>query len=408
MGMGGGQSQSTTEHKEVRLPPWVEQAGMENWQFAKKVANRPLRQYTGETVAGLDPLYYGVRNDLGSLDDYYGNYADASAGLKGILNYNPQDIAMRSVTAPKLTDVDLSRYMNPYINAVESNTLARMGEQGLRDQRALASAATKSGGLGGSRQGIQQAVQGAKTVQAMGDTSAKLRSEGFDRATALAQHDLDQQYNAAVQTGNWQQAAEIESRRQDLAAHQQTIDASGQLTRTADAAQAAKMNEMATRLGIGQMAQEQRQRQDDARARMWQQRQDYPLEQLSILLGSLGIPYGHTEDSTSTTKSSGGGMQGLGQALGLGFNAIKGIAGLMPLLSDRSTKMNIEKLDDSGPVPIYAYDYKADVVAAKKAKRPMPPKRVGPMAQDIEQVAPALIKRVGGKRVIDLSALAEA
>ena len=38
----------------------------------------------------------------------------------------------------------------------------------------------------------------------------------------------------------------------------------------------------------------------------------------------------------------------------------------------------------------------------------MGPKRVGPMAQDVEKRLPDAVYKVGGKRVIDLSAYAEA
>jgi len=400
--MGGGQSQTTNETKEIRLPPWVEAASQENYNFAKDVANRPYKENPYEMVAGLDPLYYAARKKLGTLDDYQSNYAASSKKLKDILGFNPADISKRSVEAPTMKNVDIQSYMNPMTSIIERNAIRNMSDAAAGDQTRLAADATKSGGMGGSRQAIQQAVQGAKSVQAIGDTSAKIRGDSFDRATALAQTDLQRQYEAAVQTGNWQQAAEIQSRAQELEAHGQTIQASGELRQTADAAQAARMNEIAQYLGLGSIAQQQKQREGDLRANKWQKKWDYPLEQLNILLASLGMsPYGHTETGTSTTKSSGGGA---GQALGAGLGLLQMFAGL----SDRDEKTNIELLDDSGPVPVYAYDYKADVKRAKKRKRPMGPKRVGPMAQDVEKLVPAAVRKVGGKRVIDLSSLAEA
>ena len=51
-------------------------------------------------------------------------------------------------------------------------------------------------------------------------------------------------------------------------------------------------------------------------------------------------------------------------------------------------------------LPIYAYDYKADVKKAKEDKAPMPPKRVGPMAQDMEKIMPGSTAEIGGKKVI--------
>ena len=52
-------------------------------------------------------------------------------------------------------------------------------------------------------------------------------------------------------------------------------------------------------------------------------------------------------------------------------------------------------------LPVYAYDYKADV----KGKKVMPGKRVGYMAQDVEKKYPKAVKKISGKRVIDFSQL---
>jgi hypothetical protein len=406
---GGGQSQTTQETKEVRLPAWVEEAGQSNYAMAQQIAAKPYEAYGGPTVAGLAPDWKTARSKLSGLNDYYGDYDTAAGALKGILGYDPSDIHQRATTAPTMKDVDVSTYLNPYITNVEQRTLANMGEQGQLQQRGIASDAMAKKAFGGSRQAIQQGVAGAKTIQAMGDESAKLRSAGFDQATKLAQTDLQRQYEAAKQTGDWQQAAEIESGRQDLEAHGQTIAGAKQLQSNADAAQAARMNEMASYLGFGQMQQEQTQREYDDKAGKWQKEHDYDLTRLNILLSTLGLtPYGHSESGTSTTRSGGGGgMAGLGQAMGLGKSLI-GLLGAFGGASDRSLKTNVEKLGDIDGLPIYAFDYKADVNRSKKTKTPLPMKRVGPMAQDVETKYPELVSKVGGKRVIDLSALAEA
>jgi hypothetical protein len=396
---GGGQSQTTQESKEVRLPAWVEQAGMENYDFAKQIAGKPYEAYGGPTVAGLTADWKTARGKLAGLDDYYGNYADATAALKKNLGYDPRDIAQRSITAPTMKDVDLSTYMNPYTKAVTENVTRGMQQAGELQQRGIASDAEKKNAFGGSRQAIQQGVAGGRTIQAIGDKTAELQQAGFDQATKLAQTDLQRKYEAAKQTGDWQQAAEIASRGHDLSAHAQDIQASEGLVSAADKAQAAKMNEMASYLGFGQMQQEQTQREYDDKASKWQKEHDYDLTRLNILLSTLGLtPYGHSETGTSTTRSKGGGG-GIGEAMGIG----KSLIGLLGAFgSDRSLKTNVEKLGDIDGLPIYAYDYKADV---KKGYRG--PKRVGPMAQDVEKIAPQAVRKVGGKRIIDLSAFAE-
>ena len=57
-------------------------------------------------------------------------------------------------------------------------------------------------------------------------------------------------------------------------------------------------------------------------------------------------------------------------------------------------------IDPETGLMLYAYDYKHDVAEAELTGRPMGPKRVGPMAQDVEKAFPGSTARVGGKLVI--------
>jgi hypothetical protein len=404
MGMGGGgQKQTTEETKEIKLPAWVEAASQGNYGLAEQVANRPYEANPYTTVAGLDPLAYAARKDTGLLDDYYKNYADATAGLKGILGYNPNQItAPDAVTSRSLAGTDLAPYMNPFISNVESNAIRAAGESGQRAQRDIALDAAKKGAFGGSRQAVQAAVQGAQTSKDIGDLSAKLRSEGFQQAQQAAVGDIQREYAAAVQNGNWDQAAQIANQDANLKAQHEKLLASQGLVSTADQAQAAVMNSIAQKLGVGQIFQDQAQRKADLKASKWQGKRDYPLEQLNIRLAALGMsPYGHTETGTSTTRSSGGGG-GAGEMLGMGLTGLKFLAGL----SDPKTKTNIEPVGKAGSTPMYAFDYKSDVAKAKRSGKPMPPKRVGPMASEVPSVKLKGNRKTKGRRVVDLTGMA--
>jgi hypothetical protein len=132
----------------------------------------------------------------------------------------------------------------------------------------------------------------------------------------------------------------------------------------------------------------------DAAMKKFYEMRDYPKEQLNIRLAALGMsPYGKTETITKTGTSE---KQGTDWATaGLGVAKMF----LPMLMSDRNMKTDIEKLT-GGPLPMYAYRYKGDPKSY--------PKVVGPMAQDVEKVAPKAVKKVGGKKVIDLNNLMEA
>ena len=395
MGMGGGDKGSSTETKEVRLPPWVEAAAQANYARAQQVADRPYEAYGGPTVAALDPLVGKAKGLLGTLDDYYKNYKSATGYYNEVGQYDPSAINPSSVAATMLPQMNRDLYMNPFIDDVERRAIQSAMTAGQAAQTGIASDAAKKGAFGGSRQAVQQAVQGAQTTKDIGDLSAKLRSQGFDTATQAMQADIANKLKAETQTGQWAQEAQTEYEKNKLAANQQKIAASQGLTETADAYQKARMNQIAEMLGIGNIYQQQTQRVYDDKKGKWQEKRNYPLEQLNILMAALGMsPYGHTETSTKTSeqKAGGGGMGMLG-----GFMQM--LPGLMSL-SDRETKTDIEKLgtDENTGLPLYAYRYKGD------PKRY--PKVVGPMAQDVEKHFPKAVRKVGGKRVIDLTQLA--
>jgi hypothetical protein len=105
-------------------------------------------------------------------------------------------------------------------------------------------------------------------------------------------------------------------------------------------------------------------------------------------------PYGKTETMQKTGTSE---RPGTDWAT-LGLGALKTLPALWAM-SDRKMKTDIEKVMD-GPIPLYAYRYKSDPKTY--------PKVVGPMAQDVEKVVPRAVKKVGGKRVIDINNLMEA
>jgi hypothetical protein len=122
---------------------------------------------------------------------------------------------------------------------------------------------------------------------------------------------------------------------------------------------------------------------------------DYPIEGLNTRLAALGMsPYGKTETTNKTATSEDKGPDWASILLGAGK-----IGSQMWMASDRDLKTDIEKVAD-GKIPMYAYRYKTDPKTY--------PKVVGPMAQDVQKVAPSAVKRVGGKLVINYENLMEA
>jgi hypothetical protein len=375
MGGGGGKSSqessgSSHQTTQVILPPWVDKAGQENVAEAGRIAALPYQEYEGTLIPEFsdmtaDTLEYMLDN-VGTYQPMYDEAGNATRALQ----------ARGDVERGNLKD-----YMNPFTDEVERRAIEAAERTGLRAQQAITQDASAKRAFGGSRQAIQQGVQGGETVRAIGDLSAGLREKAYDAGTKAQQADWGRQFkNIESQSTLARQQAEL-----------------------AKAAQAGLTTDYFQMLSGGKMFDDQQREKLEEKYRKFAEKRDYPKEGLALRLSALGMtPYGRTEitdkteSSRSNSKSSGGFDFG---------GAIGGGLGLLQLMgaSDRDLKTNIEPLgtDPTTKLPVYAYDYKADV----KGKKTAGPKRVGYMAQDVEKRYPKAVKKISGKRVIDFSQL---
>jgi hypothetical protein len=375
MGGGGGKSQTqssgtSNQISQVILPPWVDKAGQENVAEAGRIAALPYQPYEGTVVPEFDQRTTDTLQwMLDNAGTYQSQYDDAGNATRALQ-------ARGDVQAG-----DLKKYMNPYTDEVERRAIANAERSGQLAQRKLEGQAGQAKAFGGSRQAIQQAVQGAETTRGIGDLSAQIRERAYDAGTKAQQADWGRQFKN-VDTG---------------------MTLSKQQAELAKAAQQGLTSDYFQMLSGGKMLEDKSREKLEETYRKFAEKRDYPKEGLALRLSALGMtPYGRTEitnkneSSVSNSKSSGG----------MDFGGmLSGGMGLLSLLgaSDRDLKTNIEKLgtDPKTELPVYAYDYKADV----KGKKTAGPKRVGYMAQDVEKKYPSAVKKISGKRVIDFSQL---
>jgi hypothetical protein len=374
MGGGGGKSSnesSGSSHSttQVILPPWVDKAGQENVAEAGRIAALPYQEYEGTLVPEFsqmtaDTLQYMLSN-VGTYQDQYDEAGNATRALQ----------ARGDVQAG-----DLQKYMNPYTDNVERRAIANAERAGQRAQTGIQQDALTKRAFGGSRQAIQQAVQGAETTRGIGDLSAQLRERAYDAGQKAQQADWTRQFK------NVEQGAALSKQQAELA----------------KAAQAGLTTDYFQMLSGGKMFDDQEREKLEEKYRKFAEKRDYPKEGLALRLSALGMtPYGRTEISDKTESSRSNTKQSSGFDFG---SAMSGGLGLLSMFaSDRDLKTNIEKIgkDPTTELPVYAYDYKADV----KGKKTAGPKRVGYMAQDVEKKYPRAVSKIGGKRVIDFSQL---
>jgi len=379
MGGGGGQSSQTSssgssyQHGEFKYPEWYTKAGEENYAKGKGITERPYEAYAGTVVPEFDPMTTDtlewIKRNAGI---YQPMYDEAGNKIRDLL-------ARGDVKAGKVED-----YMNPYVSNVVDRSIDNAERSGRIAQRGITQDAMQKRAFGGSRQAVQQAVQGAETTRGIGDLSAKLWSDAYDKGTQAQQADWGRQF------GN------IKS--QEGLANDQIA--------AAKAAQAGLANDYFQMLSGGKMKEDKSREKLEETYKKFLEKRDWDKNQLTWLAGLLGItPVNHTEDiwktetSNSNSKSKSSGGMDFGSMISGGGSLLMGLAGL----SDRTEKTNIEKLgtDPATELPVYAYDYKADV----KGKKVAGPKRVGYMAQDVEKKYPKAVKKISGKRVIDFTQL---
>jgi hypothetical protein len=358
MGKSSG-SQTSTVRNVTTLPAWYESAAQGAISEANTAANNLAQPYRGNTVAGLDPLQQQAINltgqNIGATNPAF-QQAGQTAGQ--VAGYTPQNFLSG----------DLSGYMNPYLENVEQAALGNMDQAYKQTLNTIGDRAINAGAFGGSRQGVAEGVAAAENARQMGDLSAQIRAQGFGQAAGMMQSDMDR------------------------------------------AMQGQQLNLQAA-MSAGQINQAQAQALIDQTVSQYDAMRNVPLEQLNIRLAALGgtqVPISSTQTSRTPTTGNpfvgglGGAMSGaqLGSMfgpIGTGIGAIGG--GLLGFLSDERSKTNIEPLgmDPGSGMPMYAYDYKSDVENAMQTGAPMPPKRVGPMAQDMPD---DMVDEIGGMKVV--------
>jgi hypothetical protein len=340
---GGGKSQTSTQ--QVQIPPEVMARYNAVNKRAEATASKPFQQYSQDPNAFVAPLTATQQAGIQNVNQAAGMsqpYFNTAAGLT---------MAGSQGVGP-LTQQQIGYYQNPFTQSVVNSTMAGLQQQQGQQLSQQQAEAIKGGAFGGDRAGIQRA-------QLMGQ-------QGLATAQAIAPL-YQQGYQQAVQTAQGQQGVVASDLQRQLAAGQQLggLGAAGQQAALAGAQ---------AQIGAGTAEQQTQQAGLQALYNQFLQERGYDF-QTAQFLANIAMGTGALSGSTTTTTQP------------------------APFFSDEREKTNVQPLGEG----MYAYDYIDDVRRAEDEGRPMPPKRVGPMAQDIEERAPGLVGEVGGHKVVDAS-----
>lgn len=93
---------------------------------------------------------------------------------------------------PSVTQ-NLSQFQNPFTQQVIDPALGDIERSRQMAVNDIGAAAGRAGAFGGSRHGVAEALTNEAALRQAGTLGANLRSQGFDRATGLAQQDIANQ-----------------------------------------------------------------------------------------------------------------------------------------------------------------------------------------------------------------------
>jgi len=184
-GGGGGTPSSTTQTTD--LPDWAK--GYAKDTLAKGAAltdinQNPYQKYSGERVAGFQPLQEQAFKTVGTLD------AGPEAFAKGIGSY-------------------MSPYMQNVVDIEKREAGRQAGIAGTQQQ----AQATQAGAFGGGRDAIMRAERERNLAQQMGDIQAKGSQAAFEQGANQFRQGITQQSGLASQQAAMGQVQQQQAQR---------------------------------------------------------------------------------------------------------------------------------------------------------------------------------------------------
>jgi len=284
---GGGGPQNSTSVARQDLDPDVKAKWLDMYGTAETVADRPYVPYTGDMIAGFDPLQtkgFGMyENALGT---GAGTLNDAMLAAGKSAGYTPTDVSSR------IMGQNFADYMNPYTDQVVDTAMQDMERQRQMMMGDIAGSAQAANAFGGSRHGIAESETNQRVAEEMGQVSAQLRDQGFN--TALQGFMGDSRLMQSGDIAN--QAAGLDANQQQQGAAQLLAGLSG-----VERDQAFGDSQMMVDLGAEKQGMAQSEL--DLAYQQFTEEQDHPLRQLETLMSAYGISPQISGTTTTTTKS---------------------------------------------------------------------------------------------------------
>lgn len=245
---GGGTSTQTSTSYQTNIPAYLEDPTKRLVARGETLSEQAYTPYTGERVAGFNPMQTQAFTDLNALGtpSQFGQAGSAitgaetfgTAGALGAMGYRPStfttygmsapaDIAARGVTgtgydaygvsaapdvagtsyeaslagyAPTWSAEAAKAYMSPYQQAVTDIAKREATTEAATLNKQLAAQAAKAGAFGGSRFGVEQALLGSKLATNLSDIQTKGSEAAYQ--AGLGQFNTEAAQRQAINLAN--------------------------------------------------------------------------------------------------------------------------------------------------------------------------------------------------------------
>ena len=265
---------NTTQQVSSQMPSWQEDyVRNQIMPKATEISNTPYKAYTGQTVAGLNPLEVQAQNTLAGSDYGAPQYQQAQSVFSELSSMRPEDYTA-------MNRQNYNPFQQDVVNATDAQQRALRSQQRLEENQMI----TGAKAFGGNRADVYQGARQGAFETGYAGVMANLMSQGYTQAQAATMAQLAQRGQTA-----------------------------GSLADTTSASNQAMLQGAQAQLGAGQVGRsiDQAQLQSDLAA--FQAEQAYPLQQLNALLaGAGGIPQGLGTTTTTGNTGSGGTLAALG------------------------------------------------------------------------------------------------
>ena len=281
-------SKTRTRNTET-LNPWAQQQYGTLSQGILGVANQPVTPYGGPLSAGPDPTQQQAQA-LAQANVGVGGDAIAAAlrAAQAAGGYAPVNVQGGAVEG-----MDMSGYLNPYLDAVAGDFLGGLDRSRAMAINNQAGEFTRQGAWGGSREGVADSLTNEAYARQAREGLDTLYSTGFQNAQAQALADLDRQLQATMAN----QSAGMQNAQLGLSAANLMGDL-GQQQHQMGQADATLLNQ------FGTQNQAYAQQALDAAYQEFLRQQQYPFQQAALMQGVLGAtPWPTNRTGVQSTSS---------------------------------------------------------------------------------------------------------